>query len=291
MLKRDTVVFIVCTATGLLPTRSGADVSAQIGAGGATVHEWGTFTTVAGEDGRAVDWLPLSGPVDLPCFVYHFQNDPLIKVSVGTRRLDYNEARSHLWGRVRMETPVLYFYAPHDLTVNVRVDFSRGLMTEWYPQALVSQVVISPDVLRDPSQSSIIEWRDVRITPGAAQPLPRDIGKSHYYAARETDASTVTVNDQSERFLFYRGVADFDVPLSVEVLGSSIRINNLGTDELTGVILFENRGGRIGHRVLGTVVGERSSETPSLDGSLASLRSDLERLLVKAGLYPAEARA
>src|SRR5687768_18150308 len=45
-----------------------------------TVHEWGTFTTVAGTDGRAMDWLPLSGPTDLPCFVYHYQNNPLVKV-------------------------------------------------------------------------------------------------------------------------------------------------------------------------------------------------------------------
>ena len=37
------------------------------------VHEWGTFTTVAGEDGRAIEWLPLSGPTDLPCFVEHFE--------------------------------------------------------------------------------------------------------------------------------------------------------------------------------------------------------------------------
>jgi hypothetical protein len=34
-----------------------------------TVHEWGTFTSVAGQDGSAVEWLPLSGPPDLPCFV------------------------------------------------------------------------------------------------------------------------------------------------------------------------------------------------------------------------------
>ena len=35
------------------------------------VHEWGTFTSVAGPDGEAVEWLPLAGPPDLPCFVEH----------------------------------------------------------------------------------------------------------------------------------------------------------------------------------------------------------------------------
>jgi len=37
--------------------------------GRVTVHEWGTFTSIAGSDGRAVDWLPLRGSTDLPCFV------------------------------------------------------------------------------------------------------------------------------------------------------------------------------------------------------------------------------
>src|SRR2546422_836416 len=33
------------------------------------VHEWGTFTSVAGQDGQAVNWEALGGPQDLPCFV------------------------------------------------------------------------------------------------------------------------------------------------------------------------------------------------------------------------------
>ena len=32
------------------------------------MHEWGTFTSVAAEDGTAVDWVPQQGPRDLPCF-------------------------------------------------------------------------------------------------------------------------------------------------------------------------------------------------------------------------------
>src|SRR5437870_3576614 len=67
------------------------------------VHEWGTFTSIAGQDGRAVQWLPLSGPPDLPCFV---------------DRLRLN-IKGWLSGTVRMETPVLYFYASSATRVNV----------------------------------------------------------------------------------------------------------------------------------------------------------------------------
>src|SRR5580704_2171542 len=78
--------------------------------GGLIVHEWGTFTSVAGEDGEAVDWHPLSGPPELPCFVSRFAD-----VSKGS-----------LVGSIRMETPVMYFYAAHELVANVKVRFPHG---------------------------------------------------------------------------------------------------------------------------------------------------------------------
>src|SRR6185295_8390581 len=69
------------------------------------VHEWGTFTSVAAENGDPVSWAPLSGPTDLPCFV-HRLGGRNIKVAART---------------VRMETPVLYFYAGRPLTLAVHV--------------------------------------------------------------------------------------------------------------------------------------------------------------------------
>jgi hypothetical protein len=291
MLKRALMMPALWAATGLLALAPGTKLTAQMSSAGVIVHEWGTFTTVAGRNGFAVEWLPLTGASDLPCFVYHYQNDPFVKLSAGTRRLDYDEARSNLWGRVRMETPVLYFYAPHDVSVNVRVQFRRGLMTEWYPHAAVTQSVVSPHVLRDPGHSSTIEWRDVRILPAATPSFLRESGESHYYAARATDASPLSVNTENEKFLFYRGVADFDVPLSAEIQGSSIRIANLGSAALEGVLLFGNRGGRVGYRRLGTLEGAITTELPALEAGFADLRSELESMLVGAGLYAAEAAA
>src|SRR6202521_5095623 len=87
-----------------------------------TVHEWGTFTSIAGADGTAVEWLPQTGPTDLPCFV---------------ERNRFN-VKGSLWGTVRMETPVLYFYAGRETTVNVRVRFRQGAITEWFPRGVVT---------------------------------------------------------------------------------------------------------------------------------------------------------
>src|ERR1700693_4128482 len=85
-----------------------------------TVHEWGTFTSVAGENGSAIDWDALGCKNDLPKFVNDF---------------GYRGFKWRLSGTVRMETPVMYFYSPRELDAQVKVAFPQGLITEWYPKA------------------------------------------------------------------------------------------------------------------------------------------------------------
>src|SRR5690349_19304657 len=94
---------------------------------GLVVHEWGTFTSIAGKDGIALEWRPLNGPTDLPKFVHTIE-----KEGDGLRHL---QGKRELTAAVRMETPVLYFYSPNEIDVNVKVDFPKGTITEWYPQA------------------------------------------------------------------------------------------------------------------------------------------------------------
>jgi hypothetical protein len=257
------------------------------------VHEWGTFTTVAGQDGGAIDWLPLGGPTDLPCFVEHFQDRRDVKIAPNLiNALDYATARASLWGKVRMETPVLYFYTPRARTVSVRVRFPHGLMTEWYPHASVTPVAVDRNALRQADQRSVIDWPSVRVTPGTTPRFPVGQGASHYYAARNTDAAPILVNNQTERFLFYRGVASFDVPLAAAALGSdSVRVRTPGQDEIPGAILFENRHGAIGYRVLGALRRDVTVATPPAGRAVADVRRELEGLLVSGGLYPKEARA
>ena len=123
-----------------------------------TVHEWGTFTTIAGQDGRAIDWLPLDGPTDLPCFVEHFQNRRVRQGRSESSRVPWTTRQPGRVsrGKVRMETPVLYFYAARAKTVSVHVRFPHGRTAEWYPRATVTQPSIDRNSLRSPSQASAI---------------------------------------------------------------------------------------------------------------------------------------
>src|SRR4029077_133489 len=179
------------------------------------------FTSIAGKDGIALEWRPLNGPTDLPKFVHTIQ-----KGSTGLRDATL---KADLTARVRMETPVIYFYSNSEMDVSVKVDFPKGKITEWYPQARMV--------------STGINWGRFKITPGAPLNLPAEYCASHYFAARETDSAPVQICStdgkpaQQEKFLFYRGVGTFDLPLSVQLGQKHLILKNLSKDPLAQLIV------------------------------------------------------
>jgi hypothetical protein len=176
--------------------------------------------------------------------------------------------------------------------VSVKVQFPRGMMTEWYPAAAVRQPIAGAVSLANPDYFSEIEWPAVTIDPSGSSRFPRGARGSHYYAARETEAAPLLVQGQPEKFLFYRGVAGFDVPINARVLpNGSIHIRNFGGQTLPSVVLFERRGNAVGYTVLGALRDSTTVQLPSLTANVASLHSELERTLTSAGLYPKEASA
>ncbi len=246
------------------------------------VHEWGTFTSIAGNDGTAVEWRPLNGSSDLPGFVYDTSR---LSERVGLRHLRSLD-KGTMEALVRMETPVLYVYADKETTVSVRVDFPNGKITEWYPQA---RGVYNGDY------GSAIDWGRLTVLPGVEVELPTENNQSHYYPARETDAAPLRVcgekAQEHEKFLFYRGVGTFDLPLSARLADENAVVTSRGRENVAQFILFENRDGKVGYRIHDLFKGEVTLERPALDQTIESLARDLEIILVANGLYEKEAKA
>jgi hypothetical protein len=235
---------------------------------GFVAHEWGTFTSLQGGDGQLLSWKPLQTS-QLPRFVYDWQ-----KPELGRQRSIQGQLFINKGGMItlqRMETPVVYFYADKEQTVDLSVWFPAGSITEWFPQAgEVGPSVVPPpqaavsmdNVLhrcgapksmsvtslfknRDVKQS-LIHWSDIKILPAGRQPdaaklLPTDTSGSHYFAARDTDAAYLRLNSLSrtnppfeyEKFLFYRGVGNFTTPLKATMKADdAIRLTNTGKEVL-----------------------------------------------------------
>jgi hypothetical protein len=262
---------------------------------GLLAHEWGTFTSVAGANGEAIDWLPLTASVDTPGFVHRellpLQGLPGF-VYHAKKRLKFG-----LRGTIRMETPVLYFYTSRDLTLSVHVSFTRGLITEWYPFA--SEVTpteeFTGDTLYQKPVNGILGWDAIMVEPGGAVDLPRDAAGSRYYAARETSSTPLRVNTASgvehEKFLFYRGVSAAPAPVAARSLKNGGMAVTALKEEIPKMILFERRGERAGFSLGAATRTETVFDPPDLTGSIDSLSRHIEDMLVDHGLFRDEAQA
>ncbi len=251
------------SASNVIDNRVAADL---------TVHEWGTFTSVAGPEGTAVEWLPLTGSTDLPRFVEHFEQGPL-KCGIG--------------GTIRMETPVVYFYSPREIAVSANVSFSKGRITEWYPHAAATAPA---------SAGGSIRWDNVHLVPGSSAALPSESAGNHYYAARETAATPVRVEtptgDQNEKFLFYRGVSSASMPIAARLTpAGQVLVENQASEDIPAAMLIESRGGKFGYRLAGAIHDRFLVEPAPLTSSQDVMLKDLESILIARGLYVDEARA
>ncbi len=249
---------------------------------GLTAHEWGTFTSVAGSDGYSVEWSPLTGSTNLPGFVEYFRP--------GTK--------PNLRGTVRMETPVLYFYSSREVTLSVHVGLAKGFITEWYPHASTPSLDVSKTVAIREDGPATITWDSVTLEPQYTAGFPRETKNKgdRYYAARETLGVPLRVKAagvvQHEKFLFYRGVANFPIPVSARFTSQGkLRVYNQLKEEIPAVVLFERRGKQVGYRMGGPLENEEVLDPPELTSTVESLYGDLEAALVARGLYPEEAHA
>jgi hypothetical protein len=206
-----------------------------------------------------------------------------------------------------METPVLYFYTNHPTTISVHVSFSQGLITEWYPhanrvepvglQTQARMVSYQNDWSRRQKQpDSSISWDSVTLEPGSSASLPREDRANHYYAARQTSSTPLGIRtpagEQTEKFLFYRGVASFSVPLCAKLAESGkILTQNLTSQEIPAMLRFERRGDKLGFRIAEASAAQPTVDAPELNATMDSLKQAVQDMLIAQGLYQDEAQA
>lgn len=171
------------------------------------VHEWGTFTTFSGSDGVFLEFRPLANELhDLPGFV-------LNRATASKSPMEMMISKAKIRGRVRMETPVTYFYTDRIREVNVRVGFPDGLLTEFYPPVRKMLPKFDNKVAfqeGEPLGDSVLDWGKVtliptsEIIPGFPESAQRQQVSeafasavlpiahwNHYAQARETDSAIV----------------------------------------------------------------------------------------------------
>jgi hypothetical protein len=270
------------------------------------VHEWGTFTTMQGSTFGSLDGLQHESE-RLPAFVHsrfaEERESPFR--AYGDTSLD---VPAHNVG-MKMETPVIYFHTRTPRRVSVHVNFEHGLLTHFYPapravdppmSAAVGATAV--DVAR--VERSWLDW-ELDLLPGGAPagellPVEPEEGWQH---AREVDAADVrTVGGgraESERYVFYRGLARFESPIVVQpVAGDRVIVRNCGDAVVADAFVLDIRRGqgrfvRVGalgpHGARDVLLGEVALRTAT--AFVPDLEAEVHDALIAQGLFDDEARA
>jgi hypothetical protein len=300
-----TILGSIALALTLFPSLlHGFDAGPPKSPGKLIVHEWGTFTNFSGSNGVNLEFRPLATR-DLPRFVMTPFNQP--------GSLNRALLKDQFYARQRMETPVTYFYTDVPRTVNARVDFPQGALTEWYPVVKKFQSGKADGSL-DIVGNAYLDWGTVRLTPpkqfadirvkgpkGKAFPasLPPVDANDHYGRARETDSAIVETIDTDhashfEKFLFYRGLGNFELPMKLTALGDDrFEITNSGDEASGASLLMRIDRGLVRFTRIDPVSPRSMIEVklPETESTVDQLSEATVRELTAVGLYEKESLA
>jgi len=248
---------------------------------GYVLHEWGTFTTLAGSDGVLLEGLDVD-------------EEPLPEFVHGRDTLETGFPQV----TIKMETPVIYVYSDRARQIGLTVRFPEGILTQWYPQVRSTTPPITgdPPLLRDGS----LRWGLFQVyAPGVGlEEIPPVDGDDPWRFAREVDANVLRLclvgGPEHERFLFYRGLGRFDLPLvGKRTDEGNFALRNRGSETIARPTFVLVRDGRI-FAASGEDLPPGAStriEMPLPETTVETAMDLVEVDLVAAGLYAKEARA
>jgi hypothetical protein len=296
---------------------TGPGVGSEDAAKKLVVHEWGTFTSLQDEDGKAVGGINTDDE-PVPAFVHQLRKHLLIEPTDLPPSFFQGAPHCHPDVNLRLETPVLYFYPPkpgsNPVTADVRVRFRGGWLTEFYPDAVADAPGLASGTFNFghlfSEHTGSLSWKSLTIGGQGRGPQTTD----HVWTSpRQVKAVSVTsTGGESEKFLFYRGVGHVDAPLRISQekgclvirsqlgpllkFAAPLRINKLWLADIRSdrSVAFRMMDPMIvsgdTERIAATIPMAFSEERYS-EGNLKRLCAAMHAALVHEGLFDDEASA
>ncbi len=302
----------------LAPAAAGHAADAPKTADPWVIHEWGTFTSLQDEAGKAIGGINTDDE-PTPKFVHRLADYLLLTPEQLWPAGSKGTPHCHPGVTMRLETPVLYFHPPASeptaTGIEVRARFRGGWLSEFYPNAEAAAPGFNTNTMGfgplNSSTEGTLAWKNLAVGGAWAGPAT---GARVWTAPRAVRAAPVrTAEGESERFLFYRGVGHLDAPLAVSQDASTAELvlRSQCPPELEGkpglnvrsVWLVDIRAdGKAAFRAgpaltlngNGKIAGKISSRFGPGDyaaGNLEKLKTGLQAALVEEGLFGDEARA
>jgi len=211
---------LIATLAAILPATAGAQNAPERW----KIHEWGTFTALMTENARELGWINTEDE-PVPPFCHRLSRSLLVPIDDLAPTYQKDAPRAHPDVTLRLETPVVYFHPPSwaklPQKVDLRVDFRGGWLTEYYPDAKVGAPGLQTRTFQygriNQGTQGSLEWKGLEIGKEGTFPPTDD---RVWLSPRNVKAAPITaVGGESERFLFYRGVAFSQAPLKASRCG------------------------------------------------------------------------
>ncbi|MGJ8697478.1 MAG: hypothetical protein ACSHYF_14265 [Verrucomicrobiaceae bacterium] len=242
-----------------------------------TLHEWGTFTSVSGSDGQLLAGLKKEEE-KLPGFVHALEGMRNVGPQMMSKGFFPNRPLRNV--KIKMETPVIYFYSDHPFQASVQVGFNGGSISQWFPQRSggegvpkIKKLRVEGPFLETPltdaqfeegggidfatHRQGEIRWDVEVMAPDASRGLTFKADETlNWLRPRNPKANVLKVGEEYEDYLFYRGVGNFELPVTFSVDGAeTLQIENHGDEAIPFLFVQE-------------VLPDRSVRYHSFDGGL-----------------------
>jgi hypothetical protein len=192
--------------------------------------EWGTFTSLLGSNGVTQDGMYHEDEA-LPSFVHGFGE-------LASQPIVIPDPEDEFCGKIpcrflrrsaitqKMETPVIYFYAGGDMEMTIDVKFPEGVVSETFPGPVFTHPNrnSAPEVANGHTTFKV-KLHDMSKTASLLNRLPTVPAGNIYGHARNVNASVVQVNEEYEKFIFYRGVGRFTPKTSITSNAGNLAIH------------------------------------------------------------------
>ena len=255
------------------------------------VHEWGTFTTLYSSKGVQMEDIYLEEE-KLPTFV--FSHPFPISINSGFKR-HKGSFIEPLHCNVKMETPVLYFYSKKVKEVEVKVEFLRGAIGQWFPEKNSGKkMVLDSEGAIDFSTpyKDWITWK-IKILDSIGNHSILKTDSPTWNIPRQTDSNLILANSQVEKYIFYRGLANFTIPLQIKLKENDLlEIKNKDSTDISFLMVYELNQGKAKVWWIGDLKNQETKETKfneSIDTQKGFIK--FKQALIKNGLYEKEADA
>ena len=257
---------------------------------GLVAQEWGTYTSVQGSDGKT-----LGG-------VHHVDE----ALPTWVHRRNFTNPSEYFFEKLpeeplqQLETPVIYFWSKKPLDVEVRVDFPRGIVGEWFPDAKTYAPKV--DELTGVANGTMT-WSvslDPAITPLSFSHVePTEIwAPSRNVASTPLHFTNPAGITESEQFIFYRGLATYDAAIRVTSGEDGVlHVTNTSTDDVPAAFALQVTGDKAQIVPIGALLAGKTLDvtppapTQPLDNYVTEAQRVLKESLVASGLYDDVAKA